>query len=171
LSKNGLLEKRRYSERPPRYEYVLTDLGRDFQPVLTALMAFGNRHFFPDGVASALFDIETGLAAEPVLVDKVSGKPIDGRHFAYGAGPAAEQEVLDRVAFVAGAARKSPINPAGILGRPGKCVVSRRAWRQRSASIAPESACACLSSSPPWPSPAPRKLKRPRLRPTSRCCG
>jgi DNA-binding HxlR family transcriptional regulator len=101
LVEGGLLEKRRYSERPPRYEYVLTALGRDFQPVLTALMAFGNRHFFPDGVASALFDIETGLPAEPVLVDKVSGKPIDGRHFTYGAGPAAEQDVLDRVAFVA----------------------------------------------------------------------
>src|SRR6218665_1628694 len=45
LVESGLLEKRRYSERPPRYEYVLTALGRDFQPVLTALMAFGNRHF------------------------------------------------------------------------------------------------------------------------------
>jgi DNA-binding HxlR family transcriptional regulator len=107
LVENELLEKRRYSERPPRYEYVLTDLGRDFGPVLAALMAFGNRHFFPDGVASALFDIETGLPAEPVLVDKVSGKPIDGRYFAYGAGPAAERDVLDRVAFVAERAAKS----------------------------------------------------------------
>jgi DNA-binding HxlR family transcriptional regulator len=102
LVEGGLLEKRLYSERPPRYEYVLTELGRDFQTVLTALMAFGNRHFFPNGVASALFDIETGLPAEPMLVDRISGKPIDGRHFVYGAGPAAEQEVLDRVAFVAG---------------------------------------------------------------------
>jgi DNA-binding HxlR family transcriptional regulator len=38
----GFLERRRYSERPPRDEYVLTDLGRDFEPVMSALTAFGN---------------------------------------------------------------------------------------------------------------------------------
>jgi DNA-binding HxlR family transcriptional regulator len=39
----GLLERRRYSERPPRDEYVLTAMGRDFQPVMDALKAFGDR--------------------------------------------------------------------------------------------------------------------------------
>jgi DNA-binding HxlR family transcriptional regulator len=39
----GLLERRRYSERPPRDEYVLTEMGRDFQPVVDALKAFGDR--------------------------------------------------------------------------------------------------------------------------------
>jgi DNA-binding HxlR family transcriptional regulator len=39
----GLLERRRYSERPPRDEYVLTEMGRDFQPVVDALKAFGER--------------------------------------------------------------------------------------------------------------------------------
>jgi DNA-binding HxlR family transcriptional regulator len=39
----GLLERRRYSERPPRDEYVLTEMGRDFQPVIDALKAFGDR--------------------------------------------------------------------------------------------------------------------------------
>src|SRR5580704_16072998 len=41
----GLLEKRRYSERPPRDEYVLTARGKDFRPVIVALLAFGNKHF------------------------------------------------------------------------------------------------------------------------------
>jgi len=39
----GLLERRRYSERPPRDEYLLTEMGRDFQPVMDALTVFGNR--------------------------------------------------------------------------------------------------------------------------------
>src|SRR5216683_2715730 len=43
LIEAGLLERRRYSERPPRDEYVLTARGRDFRPVLIALMAWGNR--------------------------------------------------------------------------------------------------------------------------------
>jgi len=44
----GLLERRRYSERPPRHEYVLTEAGRDFRPVLWALLAWGNKHFAPE---------------------------------------------------------------------------------------------------------------------------
>src|ERR1700709_1659948 len=38
LVESGLLERRRYSERPPRDEYILTDLGRDFRPVMQALL-------------------------------------------------------------------------------------------------------------------------------------
>ena len=41
LIDEGLFEKRLYSERPARYEYVLTDKGRDFFPVLMALFSWG----------------------------------------------------------------------------------------------------------------------------------
>jgi DNA-binding HxlR family transcriptional regulator len=101
LVESGLLERRRYTERPPRDEYVLTALGRDFRPVLVALMAFGNRHFTPEGVSSELMDIETGLSADPVLIDRVSGLPLDPARFKYAAGPAAPPSVLERLAFMA----------------------------------------------------------------------
>src|SRR6185295_5589708 len=45
----NMLTRRRYSERPPRDEYVLTDRGRDFKPVLIALVAFGKKHFAAPG--------------------------------------------------------------------------------------------------------------------------
>src|SRR6201989_2387122 len=45
LVESGLLERRRYSEKPPRDEYVLTETGRDFRPVMWALIGWGNRHF------------------------------------------------------------------------------------------------------------------------------
>src|SRR6187549_3884360 len=45
LVEAGLLKRRRYSLRPPRYEYVLTERGRDFRPVMQAMLAWGNRHF------------------------------------------------------------------------------------------------------------------------------
>ena len=51
LVEAGLLERRRYSERPPRDEYVLTNRGRDFKPVLIALVAFGKKHFAAPGGA------------------------------------------------------------------------------------------------------------------------
>src|SRR3954454_8964559 len=47
----GMLERRRYSERPPRDEYVLTERGRDFHPVLVELVAFGRKHFAAPGHA------------------------------------------------------------------------------------------------------------------------
>src|SRR5499426_398833 len=47
LVKAGLLERRRYSQHPPRYEYVPTERGRDFRPVLIALLAWGNKYFAP----------------------------------------------------------------------------------------------------------------------------
>jgi len=43
----GFLERRVYSDHPPRYDYVLTDTGRDFQPVLDALFTFGERRLCP----------------------------------------------------------------------------------------------------------------------------
>ena len=45
LVESGLLERRLYCDHPPRYEYALTAAGRDFRPVLVALLRWGNRVF------------------------------------------------------------------------------------------------------------------------------
>ena len=74
----GLLERRRYSEHPPRDEYLLTDRGRDFRPVLLSLLAWGNRHFAPEGPSVEIVHTATGRPADPVLVDRHTGLPIDG---------------------------------------------------------------------------------------------
>lgn len=39
----GVIVRSRYSERPPRDEYMLTDAGRDLAPVLLALKQWGDR--------------------------------------------------------------------------------------------------------------------------------
>ncbi|WP_219819859.1 winged helix-turn-helix transcriptional regulator [Xanthomonas arboricola] len=41
LTEERLLEKRLYSTRPPREEYVLTQAGRDYLPVLFMIGAWG----------------------------------------------------------------------------------------------------------------------------------
>src|SRR3954454_14862205 len=89
LVEAGLLERRRYSERPPRDEYVLTERGRDFRPVLVALLAWGNRHFAPEGASVLLVHARTGVEADPVLVDRASGRPLDEPSYAFVPGPAA----------------------------------------------------------------------------------
>ena len=101
LVETGFLARRPYQERPLRHEYVLTELGRDFAPVLTTLAAFGNRHFAVEGIASQMVEAATGLPADPVVVDRRTGKPIDAPDFIYAAGPVAGPEVLARVAWLA----------------------------------------------------------------------
>ena len=43
LVEQGVLERRRYNERPPRDEYVLTQKGRELCDVLMAITAWGDR--------------------------------------------------------------------------------------------------------------------------------
>ena len=78
----GLLRRQRYSERPPRDEYVLTDRGRDFRPVLLALLAFGNAHFPPDDREVRIVNTETGQFVDPMLVDPATGRRVDGPGYA-----------------------------------------------------------------------------------------
>ncbi len=98
LVEAGMLEKRRYSERPPRDEYLLTARGRDFRSVLFALLAFGNRHFAPEGASVMLVDAASGAPAEPVLVDRQSGRELVEPDFKVVAGPAATTRLHQRLA-------------------------------------------------------------------------
>jgi DNA-binding HxlR family transcriptional regulator len=78
----GLLERRRYCERPPRDEYLLTERGRDFRPVLISLLVWGNRHFAPEGPRVQLIDSQTGKPADPVFIDRTTGRVIAEPDFA-----------------------------------------------------------------------------------------
>jgi DNA-binding HxlR family transcriptional regulator len=101
LVDGGMLERRRYTDHPPRYEYVLTERGRDFRPVLLAMLAWGNKHFTPEGKAVIVVDRKTGVEADPVLVDRVSGRLLVEPEFATAAGPAADERTRRRHAFAA----------------------------------------------------------------------
>src|SRR6201996_8522993 len=87
LVESGLLERRLYSEKPPRHEYVLTERGRDFRPVLWALVSWGNKHFPPEGETVVVVDAETGEQADPVLVDSRSGRVLRGPEFTVATVP------------------------------------------------------------------------------------
>src|ERR1700681_2808054 len=89
LVEAGMLERRRYSEHPPRDEYLPTARGRDFRPVLLSLLAWGNRHFAPEGASVRLLDAAAGAVADPILVDRVTGRPITESDHRLAPGPAA----------------------------------------------------------------------------------
>ena len=88
LVESGLLERQQYNDRPPRFEYVLTERGRDFRPVLWTLLAWGNKHFAPEGASVVIVDAETGELADPVVVDRNSGRPLTEPAYRSAPGPA-----------------------------------------------------------------------------------
>jgi len=76
LVEAGMLERRPYSVHPPRDDYVLTDRGRDFRTVLIALLAFGSRHFAATEGGARIVDAVTGKPADPLMVDRRTGRPL-----------------------------------------------------------------------------------------------
>src|SRR5215470_19221202 len=48
LAGAGILERRQYSDHPARYEYHLTDAGRDLYPVIMTLMRWGDKYLAGD---------------------------------------------------------------------------------------------------------------------------
>ncbi|MEU5867155.1 winged helix-turn-helix transcriptional regulator [Nonomuraea sp. NPDC047529] len=53
LVEHGVLERRPYSTRPPRHDYVLTAKGEGLLPTLIALQDWGTRHVMGDGALTA----------------------------------------------------------------------------------------------------------------------
>lgn len=78
LTEEGLLEKRLYSEHPPREEYLLTAAGRDFLPVLFIIGQWGRR-YRGGGKLIRFFDEENGTEIKAVAVDEVTGAKIGTR--------------------------------------------------------------------------------------------
>jgi DNA-binding HxlR family transcriptional regulator len=95
----GLLERRKCCEKPVRYEYVVTERGLDFRPVLWTLSTWGNKHFAPEGPSVVLVDRETGKWAKPVLIDAGNGKTMTDGKYIHVTGPAASKGLRSRYPF------------------------------------------------------------------------
>jgi DNA-binding HxlR family transcriptional regulator/peroxiredoxin len=53
LVEHGLVRRSRYSDHPPRSDYLLTEKGRGLLPVLIALQNWGQQHVLGDGSVTA----------------------------------------------------------------------------------------------------------------------
>ncbi len=78
LTQEGLLEKKPYSEHPPREEYLLTPAGRDFLPVLFAIGAWGQKHR-GGGDMLRFIDTQAGTDIKALVIDAVTGAAIGSR--------------------------------------------------------------------------------------------
>ncbi|CRM79087.1 winged helix-turn-helix transcriptional regulator [Pseudomonas marginalis] len=100
LVEAGMLERRAYSERPPRYEYVPTAKGEDFRMVLMSLVAWGNRHYAEEGTSVELVERDTGRPVQPMLAS-AEGHIVPLEDCVLQAGPAASTGMRERLASLA----------------------------------------------------------------------
>jgi DNA-binding HxlR family transcriptional regulator len=76
---SGILERRKYSEHPARYEYLLTDAGRELYPVILTLMRWGDRHLASDDGPPLVLRHRCGHRLVAQVVCEACGEPVDAR--------------------------------------------------------------------------------------------
>jgi DNA-binding HxlR family transcriptional regulator len=77
---HGVLEKKLYQKSPPRFEYRLTEAGRDLFPMIAAMHGWSERWLCPDGSPLRLVDAESGAIIQAVACDAGSGRRLDPRN-------------------------------------------------------------------------------------------
>ncbi len=98
LVETGILRRRRYESRPPRDEYVLTPRGRELAAVILGLAGWWNDAVDPERRPVIVIDNETGAEAEPIVVDRRTGQPIEWPRHRFAPGPTASSRVRELLA-------------------------------------------------------------------------
>lgn len=129
----GVLTKRPYQDNPPRNEYLLTDMGREFFPVLAALARWGDRWLDQgNDKPVALLHTECGyeLEAEVICARCRAPATSDSVEFHIGHGyPGEVPEQLDLRPRLKPPIKKRARSPATPTG--AKRSVVRTTVRQR----------------------------------------
>jgi DNA-binding HxlR family transcriptional regulator len=76
IEEHGLVERRFYSEHPPRAEYALTAKGQELGVVIGALAAWGSRHAYP---RVTLVDAGSGQEVQLGYFRADTGERVPGR--------------------------------------------------------------------------------------------
>jgi len=108
----GVLTKVPYGEHPPRFDYRLTDRGRDLWPVITAMRQWGDKHAAPHGPPLRLIHKGCGQISEPQLVCSSCGEPI-------GAGDVKAIPGPGDIEGLVGAGQGEPATDARDVARSG----------------------------------------------------
>jgi DNA-binding HxlR family transcriptional regulator len=100
LVDQGILQKVAYSEHPPRFDYQLTDKGRDLFGVLTAMRQWGDRWAAPKGPPMQVVHDRCGQVSEGVLACSACGERLAPDEIHRIPGPGAQSSTA-RSALVA----------------------------------------------------------------------
>jgi DNA-binding HxlR family transcriptional regulator len=120
LVREGLLERSKYQEHPTRFEYRLTEKGRDFFQVLTVMMRWGDRWLDRGrGAPILLRHARCGRITRPEVVCAECGAPLELGEVRAELGPgfparlATHPRVRARFGTPSRAPTSAPTNPSG----------------------------------------------------------
>ena len=75
----GILDRRQYSEHPARFEYHLTDAGRDLYPVIVTLMRWGDQYLAGEDGPPLVLQHHCGHELVAEVVCQACGEPLRAR--------------------------------------------------------------------------------------------
>ena len=96
LVEAGVLVKVPYMDHPPRYDYRLTDKGRDLWPVLTTMRQWGDKYAAPDGPPLQVIHKECGHTLDAVMTCSACGERVGARDARAVMGPGAVEPLVGR---------------------------------------------------------------------------
>ena len=73
LEAEGFVTRVQYEERPPRFEYHLTDLGRSLGPIVATMREFGDRHLAGESGPPMRFEHTCGEEYHAVVACRACG--------------------------------------------------------------------------------------------------
>ena len=79
LVDTGILERRQYSDHPARYEYRLTQAGRELYPVMLTLMRWGDEHLAGDAGPPLVLEHDCGQRLVATVVCQACGDTVQPR--------------------------------------------------------------------------------------------
>jgi DNA-binding HxlR family transcriptional regulator len=79
LTGAGILERRQYCEHPARFEYHLTDAGRDLYPVIVTLMRWGDKYLAGQDGPPLVLRHSCGHRLTAEVVCQACGEPLHAR--------------------------------------------------------------------------------------------
>ncbi|GAA1876688.1 winged helix-turn-helix transcriptional regulator [Asanoa iriomotensis] len=128
LVSHGVLARSRYQDRPPRYEYRLTERGEAFLPVLVGMQDWADRWLLGDGSLTAL-----PSGAESDRVRALVGTTVPPVSLPSAAGPRDVLASTATVLFAYPATGRPTPHPAGWDGIAGTigCTLENRLFRDR----------------------------------------
>jgi len=97
LADEGVIERVQYLERPPRFEYRLTEKGRDLWPTMIQMVLWGDRYYpEPEGPPRFIEHTGCGGRADHHLNCDKCGEPLELGKFRAVPGPALIERGLVR---------------------------------------------------------------------------
>jgi len=98
LVDHGIVERTAYQDNPPRFDYTLTDKGKDLSMILLAIQSYGDRWIFGREQAPLVWThLNCGEQSNPVMCCDVCGEQLRAGDAFPSPGPGFDPETFPEV--------------------------------------------------------------------------